>query len=94
VQTGKKKLKAINRALRTVHQTPRLRKRGGNVYEPSPFDAAPKYTYINRNYNGREATLGSRDPDDLRTLALANSQTNGSGLALPRGGTADERARV
>jgi hypothetical protein len=89
VQTGKKKLKAINRALRTVHQTPRFRKRGTNIHEPSPFDAAPKYTYINRNYNGREATLGSRDPDDLRSLALANSQTNfeegprGSGQAIP-----------
>jgi hypothetical protein len=76
VQTGKKKLKAINRALRTVHQTPRFRKRGINTYEPSPFEAAPKYTYINRTHNGREATLGSRDPDDLRTLALANSQNN------------------
>ncbi|KAH3950644.1 hypothetical protein HBI24_116920 [Parastagonospora nodorum] len=75
-KTGKKKLKAINRALRTVHQTPRFRKRGTNAFEPSPFDAAPKYTYINRNYNGREATLGSRDPDDLRALAITNSQNS------------------
>lgn len=74
LQTGKKKLKAINRALRSVHQTPRFRKRGANAFEPSPYDAAPKYTYINRNYNGREATISSREPDDLRTLALTNSQ--------------------
>ncbi|KAH7413888.1 SPX domain-containing protein [Phaeosphaeria sp. MPI-PUGE-AT-0046c] len=74
LQTGKKKLKAINRALRTVHQTPRFRKRGTNSFEPSPFDAAPRYTYINRNYNGRDAPISSRDPDDLRTLALTNSQ--------------------
>jgi hypothetical protein len=71
---GKKKLKAINRALRTVHQTPRFRKRGNGAFEPSPFDAAPKYTYINRNYNERETTLGPRGPDDLRALALTNSQ--------------------
>jgi hypothetical protein len=76
LQTGKKKLKAINRALRTVHQTPRFRKRGTNSFEPSPFDAAPKYTYINRNYHGHEATLGSREPDDLRTLAITNSQNS------------------
>jgi len=71
---GKKKLKAINRALRSVHQTPRFRKRGTNAFEPSPFDAAPKYTYINRNYNGREPNISSREPDDLRSLAFTNSQ--------------------
>jgi hypothetical protein len=79
LQTGKKKLKAINRALRTVHQTPRFRKRGTLSFEPSPFDAAPKYTYINRNYHGQEATLGSRDPEDLRTLAITNSQNSLNG---------------
>lgn len=81
LQTGKKKLKAINRALRTVHQTPRFRKRGTQSFEPSPFDAAPKYTFINRNYNTRETTLGSRDPDDLRALAITNSQTSVRGKA-------------
>jgi hypothetical protein len=61
-----------------VHQTPRFRKRGTNAFEPSPYDAAPKYTYINRAYNGRENTLGARDPDDLRALALTNSQNSGA----------------
>ncbi|KAL5116640.1 Xenotropic and polytropic retrovirus receptor 1 [Pleosporales sp. CAS-2024a] len=73
-RTGKKKLKAIHRALRTVHQTPRFRRRGTNAFEPSPFDAAPKYTYINRNYSQGAATLGPRDLDDLRALAILNSQ--------------------
>ncbi|KAH8732056.1 EXS family-domain-containing protein [Phaeosphaeriaceae sp. PMI808] len=75
-KTGKKKLKAINRALRTVHQTPRFRKHGVNTFEPSPFDVAPKYSYINRNYNGREATVSSREPDDLRSLAITNSHNS------------------
>jgi hypothetical protein len=89
LQTGKKRLKAIKRALRTVHQTPRFRKRGANAFEPSPFDAAPKYTYINRNYNGREATISSREPDDLRALAITNSQhsvqgkSNGGSRSIP-----------
>jgi hypothetical protein len=88
-QTGKKRLKAIKRALRTVHQTPRFRKRGTNAFEPSPFDAAPKYTYINRNYNGREATISSREPDNLRALALTNNQnsvrgrSNGDTCSIP-----------
>jgi hypothetical protein len=36
---------------------------------------APKYSYINRNYNGHETTNASRDHEDLRTLAITNSQT-------------------
>jgi hypothetical protein len=71
VQTGKKKLKAIDRALRSVQNTPRFRKRGGNANEPSPFDAAPKYTYINQNYNGHE-DISSRKPDDLQELGHSN----------------------
>lgn len=73
-QGGKKKLKAISRALRTVEQTPRLRRRGTNILS-SPFDAAPKYSYLNRE-NGRGDTASTRDPEDLRTLALVNSRNS------------------
>jgi hypothetical protein len=73
-KVGKKRLKAINRALRTVNQTPRMRRRGGAAFTPSPFDTAPKYSFLNRNH-GRDPG-SSREPDDLRTLATGNSQNN------------------
>ncbi|CAA9962836.1 EXS domain-containing protein [Pyrenophora teres f. maculata] len=73
---GKKKLKAISRALRNVEQsTPRPRRRGGNNALPSPFDAAPKYTYLNRDHARQGETSSARDQDDLRSLAITNSRT-------------------
>ncbi|KAL5383725.1 hypothetical protein DPSP01_005829 [Paraphaeosphaeria sporulosa] len=69
---GKKKLKAIQRALRTVHQTPRTRFRGPNGFTPSPYDTAPKYSFLNRNHGQATATV-ERQPGDLRTLAIGNS---------------------
>ncbi|KAF1847805.1 SPX-domain-containing protein [Cucurbitaria berberidis CBS 394.84] len=72
---GKKKLKAINRALRNVDQTPRLRRRGTNIL-PSPFDAAPKYSYLNREHARQGETANTRDPEDLRALAITNSRTS------------------
>ena len=74
-QLGKKKLKAISRALRNVDQTPRLRRRGTSIL-PSPFDAAPKYSYLNREHAGQGETGNTRDPDDLRALALTNSRNS------------------
>ncbi|RMZ68291.1 SPX N-terminal [Pyrenophora seminiperda CCB06] len=75
-QTGKKKLKAINRALRNVESsTPRLRRRRGGNLLPSPFDAAPKYTYLNRDHARPGETASAREPDDLRALAMTNSHT-------------------
>ncbi|KAF2125479.1 SPX-domain-containing protein [Dothidotthia symphoricarpi CBS 119687] len=72
---GKKKLKAIDRALRNVSQTPRLRRHGTNIL-PSPFDAAPKYAFLNRDNLGRDTTSMARDPDDLRALAITNSRNS------------------
>ncbi|KAF1962389.1 EXS-domain-containing protein [Byssothecium circinans] len=71
---GKKKLKAIRRALRTVNQTPRIRRRGTAAFTPSPFDSAPKYSFLNRNYGKHTDT--SRDPEDLRHIAIGNSQSS------------------
>jgi hypothetical protein len=73
-KVGKKKLKAIHRAVRTVNQTPRVRRRGGTAFTPSPYDTAPKYSFLNRN-TGRDPA-SSREPDDLRALAIGNSQTS------------------
>ncbi|KAL1593858.1 Xenotropic and polytropic retrovirus receptor 1 [Paraconiothyrium brasiliense] len=72
---GKKKLKAIKRALRTVNQTPRARIRGANGFTPSPYDTAPKYSFLNRNH-GQTATV-ERQPGDLRALAIGNSLSSG-----------------
>ncbi|KAF2448768.1 SPX-domain-containing protein [Karstenula rhodostoma CBS 690.94] len=69
---GKKKLKAIQRALRTVSQTPHTRFRGSNGFMPSPYDTAPKYTFLNRNHGQATATV-DRQPGDLRALAIGNS---------------------
>lgn len=88
-QQGKKKLKAINRALRNVNQTPRLRRRGTNALTPSSYDTAPKYSFLNRNL-GRD-TGSSREPADLRAIAASNGQSklktkaNGSHSPLPLG---------
>ncbi len=95
-QTGKKKLKAIRRALRTVNQTPRLRLRAGNTYTPSPFESAPKYSFLNRNHGKNAST--SRDPEDLRAIAIGRSQSaardgaNGSREGLPGAEPKDEEA--
>jgi len=42
---------------------------------PSPFDAAPKYTYLNRDHARHGETTSAREPDDLRALAITNSRT-------------------
>lgn len=74
---GKKKLKAIKRALKTVNQTPRMRIRGSNAFTPSPYESAPKYSFLNRHHtHGHSATL-ERDAGDLRALAIGNSRSNG-----------------
>ncbi len=54
-----------------MDQTPRLRRRSQNVL-PTPFDASPKYAYINREHGGTDRS-SARDPDELRTLAMTNS---------------------
>ncbi|KAJ4336537.1 Xenotropic and polytropic retrovirus receptor 1 [Ascochyta clinopodiicola] len=61
---GKKKLKAIDRALRNVSQTPRLRRRGTNNL-PGPTDVAPKYSFLNRDNLGREANDPADVPDPV-----------------------------
>ncbi|CBY00175.1 hypothetical protein LEMA_P013050.1 [Plenodomus lingam JN3] len=73
--TGKKKVKAIGRALRNVDSTPRLRRRGTNIL-PSPFDIAPKYSYLNRDHARQGETGSTRNPEDLRTLAITNSRNS------------------
>ncbi|KNG51824.1 signal transduction protein [Stemphylium lycopersici] len=77
-KVGKKKLKAIDRALRNVDSTPRLRRRGGSNILPSPFDAAPKYTYLNREHTRQGETGSTRDAGNLRVLAITNSQSQNS----------------
>ena len=72
---GKKKLKAIIRALRTVNtQTPSIRIRRSNAFTPSPYDTAPKYSFLNRNHHGQGAAV-DRQPGDLRSLAIGNSSS-------------------
>jgi hypothetical protein len=78
LQLGKKKLKAINRALRHVESTPRLRRRGGTNLLPTPFDAAPKYTYLNREHTYQGGTGSVRDTEDLRALAITNTRSQNS----------------
>lgn len=90
-KVGKKKLKAINRALRNVTQTPRMRLRGGNTFTPSPFDSAPKYSFVNRGF-GAQNPSDAHGSGDLRALALTNSRSqhslkgkaNGSRTSLAR----------
>ncbi|KAF2743516.1 EXS-domain-containing protein, partial [Sporormia fimetaria CBS 119925] len=67
---GKKKVKGIQRALRNVDKTPRLRRRGLSTLTPSPSNAAPHYSYLNRDRSRLEVSA------ELRTLALQNSQTS------------------
>lgn len=79
-RAGKKKLKAIRRALRTVNQTPRLRRRGASTFGATPEDVAPQYTFLNRtDLDGSE---------DLRTLALTNSAA--SLRSKPNAGSSSE----
>ncbi|KAF7442777.1 EXS domain-containing protein [Pyrenophora tritici-repentis] len=72
---GKKKLKAIGRALRNVEQsTPRPFRWTASNALFSSFDAAPKYTYLNRDHAGPGETSSPRDQDGLRSLAITNSR--------------------
>lgn len=73
-QLGKKKLKAIDRALRSVNQTPRLRRRGTNLL-PSSTDVAPKYSFLNRDSLSREANDPADVPDPSRSRSI---RANGS----------------
>jgi hypothetical protein len=73
-QVGKKKLKAIDRALRNVSQTPRLRRRGTNLL-PNASDVAPKYSFLNRDSLGREPNDPDHVPDASRSLSI---RANGS----------------
>ncbi|KAF2276450.1 EXS-domain-containing protein [Westerdykella ornata] len=67
-RAGKKKLKAIQRALRAVNQTPRLRRRGVGAFGSSPDNATPQYDFLNRtDLDGSEA---------LGTLALGKSASS------------------
>ncbi|KAF1996957.1 SPX-domain-containing protein [Amniculicola lignicola CBS 123094] len=74
-RTGKKKLKAIKRALRNVSQTPGGRLFGGNTFTPSPFDNAPQYSFLNRAH-GRQDISRTNGSGDLRHIAISNSQTS------------------
>ncbi|PVI04372.1 SPX-domain-containing protein [Periconia macrospinosa] len=86
-KTGKKKLKSIRRALRTVNQTPRLRIRHANTFTPSPFETAPKYSFLNRNHGKNVNT--SRDPEDLRGLAIGNGHSRRNNEAYEHEGFPD-----
>jgi len=74
-KTGKKRLKAIGRALRNVDSTPRPRRRGTSILS-SPFDSAPKYSYPNRDHARPGEAAAIRDPEDLRALAITNSRSS------------------
>jgi xenotropic and polytropic retrovirus receptor 1 len=74
-------LKAISRALRAVNQTPRNWRRGANLFAPSPYDTAPKYSFLNR-YNKRPVN-GDHGADDLRPVASHNSQTSKHANGIP-----------
>ncbi|OCL14371.1 EXS-domain-containing protein [Glonium stellatum] len=71
---GKKKLKAIARALRNVSQTPRSYRRGTTA-TPSPFDTAPRHSFLNQALPRLE-THGDDATQDLRALAMRNSRSN------------------
>ncbi|KAF2198542.1 EXS-domain-containing protein [Delitschia confertaspora ATCC 74209] len=96
---GKKKLKAIARALRNVSQTPHTWRRGPALFSPASFEVAPKYAFLNRDYTGRtpRTELGPEDlrPASVRTsgTSLAKSKANGSQTSLARGplGTPEEQ---
>ncbi|EUC30882.1 hypothetical protein COCCADRAFT_38960 [Bipolaris zeicola 26-R-13] len=88
---GKKKLKAIDRALRHVESTPRLRRRGGASVLPSPLDAAPKYTYLNREHTHQG---NARDTEDLRALAITNTRSRNSLQRKADGGQAGQGSQL
>ncbi|KAF2021226.1 SPX-domain-containing protein [Aaosphaeria arxii CBS 175.79] len=71
---GKKKLKAITRALRTVNQTPRLRLRSTNTFTPSPFESAPQYSFVNRGHSAQNPS-DVHDSGDLRAIAIQRSRS-------------------
>lgn len=71
-QLAKKKLKAVRRALRNIESTPRLRWRGTNT-QPSPYDAVPKYSYLNHDHTRQGETASTRH---LRTIAITNNQNS------------------
>ncbi|KAF2731706.1 SPX-domain-containing protein [Polyplosphaeria fusca] len=81
---GKKKLRAVNRALRTVNQTPRFRRRG-TTFTPSPFDNAPRYSFVNRDKTLR-APEEEPGPHDLKATGThnTNGKANGSKSSLAR----------
>lgn len=85
---GKKKIKAIDRALRSVNrdaQTPRLRRRGTNLL-PNSSDVAPKYSFLNRDGLSREANDPADVPDPSRSLSLrpSGSRARAYSSNLPR----------
>lgn len=82
-QLGKKKLKAIDRALRNINQTPRLRRRGNNLL-PSSTDVAPKYAFLNRDNLSREANDPAHVPDATRSLSIGRARPRGYSSNLPR----------
>ena len=88
---GKKKLKAIDRALRHVESTPRLRRRGVASVLPSPLDAAPKYTYLNREHTHQG---NARDTEDLRALAITNTRSRNSLQRRADGGQASQGSQL
>ncbi|KAL1635854.1 Xenotropic and polytropic retrovirus receptor 1 [Neofusicoccum ribis] len=60
---GKKKLKAISRALRNVHQSPRTPGRLRRpTLTPSPHTGVPSYSFLNRLDLRRTATVDSTAP--------------------------------
>jgi hypothetical protein len=67
-----------------------MRRRGEAAFTPSPFDSAPKYSFLNRNHGQDPGS--SREADDLRTLAIGHSQnalkarTNQSHGSIPTRG--------
>ncbi|KAK5150984.1 hypothetical protein LTR04_006700 [Oleoguttula sp. CCFEE 6159] len=68
---GKKKLKAVARAIRVVNQTPRsVRRWGPDAFTPSSSDTAPTYSFLNRSSSLRGDARGS---DAAQSLANAAS---------------------
>lgn len=74
-----------------MESTPRLRRRGGASILPSPLDAAPKYTYLNREHTHQGNT---RDTEDLRALAITNTRSRNSLQRGTDGGQASQGSQL
>ncbi|KAJ9659444.1 Xenotropic and polytropic retrovirus receptor 1 [Coniosporium apollinis] len=90
---GKKKIKAISRALRNINQTPRTpRRKGPNAFLPTTSDTAPKYSFINRSQFGRGS--GSGNVAAAQSLRSVADRSGNVGARGQEGGQSTPSRRV